>query len=111
MQQIDPSYHLDTPILACLDLHVDRSRQPLRTSFLVAARPIDWRWSHIRAVRIPLAHISDSTLEEVHDVEFDKTKGSQKEDENLDDVRGIQLVNTMKNMDVGDIRPRKVIDD
>ena len=61
-------------------------------------------------MRIPLAHISDSTLEEVHDVEFDKTKGSQKEDENLDDVRGIQLVNTMKNMDVGDIRPRKVIE-
>ena len=61
-------------------------------------------------MRIPLAHISDSTLEEVHDVEFDKTKGSQKEDENLDDVRGIQLVNTMKNMDVGDIRPREVIE-
>ena len=30
------------------------------------------------------------TLEEVHDVEFDKTNGSQEEDENLDDVRGTQ---------------------
>ena len=50
------------------------------------------------------------TLEEVHDVEFDKTNGSQEEDENLDDVRGTQLVNAMKNMDIGDIRPREVID-
>jgi hypothetical protein len=46
----------------------------------------------------------------VHDVEFDETKGSQEEDENLDDVRGIQLVNAMNNMDIGDIRPREVID-
>jgi hypothetical protein len=54
--------------------------------------------------------MSNSILKEVHDVEFDETKGFQEEDENLDDVRGIQLVNTMKNMDVGDIRPRKVIE-
>ena len=45
-----------------------------------------------------------------HDVEFDETNGSQEEDENLDDVRGTQLVNAMKNMDIGDIRPREVID-
>ena len=50
------------------------------------------------------------TLEEVHDVEFDETNGSQEGDENLDDVRGTQLVNAMKNMDIGDIRPREVID-
>ena len=31
--------------------------------------------------------------------------------ENLDDVRGIQLSNAMKNMDVGDIRPRQMIDE
>ncbi|XP_066341604.1 uncharacterized protein [Miscanthus floridulus] len=49
-------------------------------------------------------------VEEVHDVEFDETKGSQDEDENLDDVKGTQLVNSMKNMDIGDIRPREVID-
>ena len=30
-------------------------------------------------------------------------------DENLDDVRGTQLVNAMKNMDIGDIRPREEI--
>jgi hypothetical protein len=41
---------------------------------------------------------------------FDETKGSQDEDENLEDVRGIQLSNVMKNMDVGDLRPRQVID-
>ena len=43
-------------------------------------------------------------------MEFDKTNGSQEEDKNLDDVRGTQLVNAMKNMDIGDIRPREVID-
>ena len=51
------------------------------------------------------------TLEEVHDVEFDETKGSQEENENLEDVRGIQLSNAMKNMDVGELRPRQVNDD
>ena len=54
--------------------------------------------------------IGFGTLEEVHDVEFDETYGSQDEDGNLDDVRCTQLVNAMKNMDVGDIRPREVID-
>jgi hypothetical protein len=43
-------------------------------------------------------------------VEFDKTNGSQEEDENLDDVRGTQLANAMKKMDVGDIRLREVIE-
>jgi len=43
-------------------------------------------------------------------VEFDETNGSQEEDENLDDVRGTQLVNEMKTVDFGDIRPREVID-
>jgi hypothetical protein len=49
-------------------------------------------------------------VEEVHDVEFDESNGSQDDVENLDDVRGTQLVNAMKNMDIGDIRPREVID-
>jgi hypothetical protein len=43
-----------------------------------------------------------SGTQEVHDVEFDETNGSQEEDENLDDV--------MKKMNVGDIRPREVIE-
>jgi hypothetical protein len=55
--------------------------------------------------------LASGTLEEVHDVEFDEIKSFQDEDKNLDDVRGIQLSNTMKNMDVGDLRPRQVIDD
>jgi len=54
--------------------------------------------------------LDSGTLEEVHDVEFDETNGSQEEDENLDDVRGTQLVNEMKTVDFGDIRPREVID-
>jgi hypothetical protein len=43
-------------------------------------------------------------------VEFDETNGSQEEEENLNDVRGTQLANAMKKMDVGDIRPREVIE-
>ena len=54
--------------------------------------------------------MASGTLEEVHNVEFDETNGSQEEDENLDDVRGTQLANAMKNMDIGDLRPREVID-
>jgi uncharacterized protein YifE (UPF0438 family) len=55
--------------------------------------------------------LASGTLEEVHDVEFDETKGSQDENKNLDDVRGIKLSNTMKNMDVGELRPRQVNDE
>ena len=55
-------------------------------------------------------NLASGTLEEVHDVEFDKINGSQEEDENLDDVKGNQLVNAMKHMDIGNIRPREVID-
>ena len=55
--------------------------------------------------------MDSGTLEEVHDVEFDETKGSQDENGNLEDVRGIQLLNAMKNMDVGNLRPMQVNDD
>jgi hypothetical protein len=51
-------------------------------------------------------NLASGTLEEVHYVEFDETYGSQEEDENLDNIRGTQLTNAIKNMDVGDIRPR-----
>jgi hypothetical protein len=33
-------------------------------------------------------NLASGTLEEVHDVEFDKTNGSQEEYENLDGVKG-----------------------
>jgi hypothetical protein len=55
--------------------------------------------------------LASGTLEKVHDVEFDETKGSPDENENLEDVRGIQLSNTLKTMDVGELRPRQVNDD
>ena len=55
--------------------------------------------------------MESGTLEKVHDVEFDETKGSQDENENLDDVRVIQLSNAMKNIDVCELRPRQVIDE
>jgi hypothetical protein len=32
-------------------------------------------------------NLASGTLEEVHDVKFDETNGSQEEDENLEDVR------------------------
>ena len=35
-----------------------------------------------------VCNLASGILEEVHDVEFDETKGSQDEDENHDDVRG-----------------------
>jgi hypothetical protein len=54
-------------------------------------------------------NLASGTLEKVHGVKFDKTNGFQEEDENLDDVRGTQLANTVKKMDVGDIRPREMI--
>jgi hypothetical protein len=54
--------------------------------------------------------LASGTLEEVYGVEFDETKGSQDENKNLEDVRGIQLSNAIKNMDVGELRPRQVID-
>jgi hypothetical protein len=55
--------------------------------------------------------LASGTLEEVHDVEFNETKGSQDENKNLEDVRDIQLSNAMKNMDVDELRPRQVIDE
>ena len=55
--------------------------------------------------------MASGTLEELHDVKFDETKASQDENENLKDVRGIQLSNAMKNMDVGELRPRQVVDE
>jgi hypothetical protein len=54
--------------------------------------------------------LASGTLEKVRDVEFDEANGFQEEDENLDDVRGTQLVNAMKKMDIGDIRLREVIE-
>ena len=56
-------------------------------------------------------NLASGTLEEVHDVEFEETKGFQDENENLEDVRGIELSNAIKNMDVGELRPRQVNDD
>ena len=60
LQHIDPCYHPDMSTLVCLDLHVGRSCQPLQASSLTAAGSIAWRWSYIRAVQVPLAHISDT---------------------------------------------------
>jgi hypothetical protein len=56
-------------------------------------------------------NLINGILQEVHDVEFDETQGSQNEAQNLDDVRGDQLTNAMKNIDIGDVRPRQVDDD
>ena len=55
-------------------------------------------------------NLGSGQLEKVHDVEFDETQGSQDEEENLDDVRGTQLADAMKRMEISDIWPREVID-
>ena len=55
--------------------------------------------------------MDSGTPEKVQDVEFDETKGSQDENENLENVRGIQLSKAMKNIDVGELRPRQMNDD
>jgi hypothetical protein len=46
-------------------------------------------------------NLASGLLEEVHDIEFDETNGSQDEEDNLDDVRETQLTNAMKEMDIG----------
>jgi hypothetical protein len=56
-------------------------------------------------------NLVNGTLEEVHDVKFNETQGSHDEVENLSNVRGKDLENAMRNMDVGDIRPRQVQDE
>ena len=40
-----------------------------------------------------------------------KPRIHNKENENLEDVRGIPLSNAIKNMDVGELRPRQMNDD
>jgi hypothetical protein len=40
-----------------------------------------------------------------------KHKDLKNEAQNLDDMRGYQLANAMRNMDIGDVRPRQVDDD
>ena len=35
-------------------------------------------------------------------MEFDETNSSQEEDENLDDVKGTQLIKAMRDMDIGE---------
>ena len=50
-------------------------------------------------------------VEETYDVEFDKSNGSQGAHENLDDVGDEPLREAMKNISVGDIKPKDDEDD
>ncbi|WVZ84651.1 hypothetical protein U9M48_031658 [Paspalum notatum var. saurae] len=50
-------------------------------------------------------------VEEVYDVEFDETNGSQEESDNMNDVRGEELRKAMKTMAIGDVKPKEVEDD
>ena len=50
-------------------------------------------------------------VEEAYNVEFDETNGSHDEQDNLDDVRSDGLRNSMKNMSIGDVRPREEDED
>jgi len=46
-------------------------------------------------------------VEETCDIEFDETNGSQGESNNLNDVGGEPLRDAMKNIPVGDIKPKE----
>ena len=50
-------------------------------------------------------------VEETYDVEFDESNGSQGAHENLDDVGDEPLKEAMKNIPVGDIKPKDDEDD
>jgi hypothetical protein len=54
---------------------------------------------------------SSGLVEETCDVEFDETNGSQEEQENLDDVCNEGLRIAMKNMTIGDVKPKDKDDD
>jgi hypothetical protein len=50
-------------------------------------------------------------VEQISDVEFDETNDSQEEQENLDDVGNKGLRIAMKNMTIGDVKPKDEDDD
>jgi hypothetical protein len=50
-------------------------------------------------------------VEETYDVKFDESNGSQRAIENCDDVGDEPLRDTVKNMPVGDIKPKDNEDD
>ena len=50
-------------------------------------------------------------VEETYDMEFDESNGSQGAHENLDDVGDEPWMEAMKNMSVGDIKPKDDKDD
>jgi hypothetical protein len=54
---------------------------------------------------------SSGLVEKTCDVEFDETNGSQEEQENLDDVVNVGLRIAMKNMTIGDVKPKDEDDD
>jgi hypothetical protein len=59
-------------------------------------------------------HVYNQSLglvEETSDVEFDETNGSQEEQENLDDVGNEGFRIAMKNMTIGDVKPKDEDDD
>ena len=50
-------------------------------------------------------------VDEIYDVEFDESNGSRGAHENLDDVDDEPLMEAMKNIMVGDIKPKDDEDD
>ena len=50
-------------------------------------------------------------VEEIYDVEFDESNGSQGAHDNLDDVGDEPLREVMENIPVGDIKPKDNEDD
>jgi hypothetical protein len=49
---------------------------------------------------------SSGLVEETCDIEFDETNGSQEEQDNLDDLGNEGLRIAIKNMTIGDVKPK-----
>ena len=58
-----------------------------------------------------IEYLITGLVEETYDVEFDESNGSQGAHENLDDVGDEPLREAMKNILVGDIKPKDDEDD
>jgi hypothetical protein len=54
---------------------------------------------------------SSGLVEEISDVEFDETNGSQEEQKNLNDIGNEGLRIAMKNMTMGNVKPKDEDDD
>ena len=84
-------------------LHLQEAATPKKVSKTL------WYWfSYWLLIKVKCV---TGLVEKTYDVEFDKSNGSQGAHENLDDVGDEALREAMKNISVGDIKPKDDEDD